>query len=129
MTREITINKEEFDYICSSRAKLKAENEALKLDKHTLELLCEGKDLSKAELKAENEVLKKELDCWMKGTLKKENEALKKQLEKACVLLALNLGNIDDVEDKGAVTINTKKINKDATSWLEFIRGDEEWLR
>ena len=58
--------------------------------------------------------------------LKDENEALKAQLEKACVLLALNLGNIDDVEDKGAVTINTKKINKDANSWLEFIRSEEE---
>ena len=59
------------------------------------------------------------------ATMKRIKET-EKHLELACVLLALINGNIDDVEDKGAVTINTKKINKDANSWLEFIRSEEE---
>jgi hypothetical protein len=42
------------------------------------------------------------------------------------MLLAVNVGNIDKVEDGGAITINKTKANKDANSWLEFIRGEKE---
>ena len=46
-----------------------------------------------------------------------------RELEHACVLLALNLGNIDDVVDEIDETkITVKKTNKDANSWLTFIR-------
>ena len=57
--------------------------------------------------------------------LKAENEALKKWLEKACILLAINLGNIDDV-DSYSIAVDITKINKDANSWLEWIRSEEE---
>ena len=46
-----------------------------------------------------------------------------RELEHACVLLALNLGNIDDVVDEIDETkITVKKTTKDANSWLTFIR-------
>jgi hypothetical protein len=54
--------------------------------------------------------------------LKSENAKLTHQLETACMLLAVNVGNIDKVKDGGAITINKTKANKDANSWLEFIK-------
>jgi len=68
------------------------------------------------ELKAENEVLDQARE--------KERE----KLEAACMLLALNLGNIDDI-DAEVITINTKKANKDANSWLDFIEKELKKLK
>ena len=50
---------------------------------------------------------------------------LKAELEQACMLLALTLGNTDDVDSDSITHLNTKKNNKDANSWLEFIRSEE----
>jgi hypothetical protein len=85
----------------------------------------------RAEARRQNDTAQYYCDLMLKyqgerDEAKKENTKLHKQLETACMLLAVNVGNIDKVKDGGAITINKTKANKDANSWLEFIRGEEK---